>query len=142
MAIDVSLVAAAIASQAEPVGLIGAACLLIWGALVAFKFVREAFGIGSSGGGGGGGLAAAHERAEGMEAMGHGQSAAYREMAGVSAYDAGYSGREFDASWGEEARSTYHQAQADRNSDLQNAGPRDQFDDDWSAYERQQAGGK
>ena len=49
MALDLSPVVRLIAEQSESVGLVGAACLMVWGAIVAFKHVREALDLGGGG---------------------------------------------------------------------------------------------
>jgi len=120
-AIDISPVADFVLENIQAVSLVGVACLGIWGAISAFRVLREMLSLG---GGGGVPLSAAdrmtraREHAESLAAMGHGQSAAYAENAAVSAYDAGYMGRAFDESWGDEARERYSQAQADRSGDV------------------------
>jgi len=111
-AIDVSALGTALLENAQAVSLVGVACLGIWGAITAFRVIRDLLEIGpslSSGRGAGGGagsssvdrLAEAREHAQQMQLVGEGQSAAYAE-----------------------------------------AESRDQFDADWAAFEREQAGEK
>ncbi|MDN6886488.1 major capsid protein [Variovorax sp. CAN2819] len=88
-AIDVSALGTALLENAQAVSLVGVACLGIWGAISAFRVLRELLEIGSSassgrGGGGGGSssldrLAEARAHAQQMQLTGEGQSAAYAE---------------------------------------------------------------
>lgn len=112
-AVDVT---AAVAEHAELIGTVvavGVAVLGVHWVLRALKLFRETVGVPTRGDR----MAAIREHAERLQASGQGQSTAYAEDASVSAYDAGYMGRDWDSSWGEEHRARWEKARADRVTD-------------------------
>jgi hypothetical protein len=101
------------------IALLGIAALMVVPLAVAWG-ARRVLAMVDGGGGGSasaGSLEAARERAMQLQMTGEGQSAAWAENAQSAAYDAGYYGREFDASWGIEASAHYEQARQDRADD-------------------------
>ena len=84
-AIDVSALGTALLENIQAVSLVGVACLGIWGAISAFKVLREMLSLDDGGGRVGGGsnvsagdrLGNAREHAMQMQMLGEGQSDAY-----------------------------------------------------------------
>lgn len=113
-ALDTSSVISAIGTAVSAVAVVGVAKLGVDAAVLAFRFVQDVIDGGNRTGLG----LTTSEEAQALQDAGLGQSAAYAEYASTAAYDAGYTGREFDASWGEEHRAQWAQARSDRDADL------------------------
>ncbi|MFV0678269.1 hypothetical protein [Variovorax sp. tm] len=111
---DTDTVVTVIANVVGVVALVGVARLGVDAALLAFRVVLDVIDGGSRTGLN----MTTSEQAQALQEAGLGQSAAYADYASTAAYDAGYSGREFDASWGEEHRAKWEQARSDRQEDL------------------------